>query len=187
MNNIHLNNYLNLLYMSYYENNFVEKNMENYNNLEEGYNDGDSFYYLTENEQIVDVLDDNIYQEDNYLEHMENQRQSQIKQAEVNPVNPVVNPVNPVVNQVNPVVNQVIPFAPAPNVVKSKKHKKSKSGEKLNWLYILLVIVIISLITYFLIDQKIIKIPSFGSSASTSSPSSSSFKSTLGSTFMSLK
>jgi len=184
MNNIHLNNYLNLLYMSYYENNFVEKKMENYNNLEEGYNDGDSFYYLTENEQIVDVLDDNIYQEDNYLEHMENQRQSQIKQAEVNPV---VNQVNPVVNQVNPLVNQVIPFAPAPNVVKSKKHKKSKSGEKLNWLYILLVIVIISLITYFLIDQKIIKIPSFGSSASTSSPSSSSFKSTLGSTFMSLK
>jgi hypothetical protein len=171
--------------MSYYENNFAEQNIDDYNNdynnLEEGYNNGDSFYYLTENEQVIGGLDDNIYQEDNYennYEHMEDQRQAQIKQ-EVDPVAPRV---------FAPVAPRVAPqrVATAKNIVKAKKVKKAKTEMKLNWLYVLLVIVIISLIAYYLIDQKIIKMPSFGSSGSTSSPSSSSFRTTLGSTFMSL-
>lgn len=152
--------------MSYYEDNFVEQNMENYNNLEEGYNNGDNFYYLTENEQAVGGLDDNIYQEeDNYVEHMSEQRQAQTQQA---------------------VVPLPVPMVAAKTQVKVKKVKKDKAQAGLNWLYILLVIVVISLIAYYLIDKKIIKMPSFGSSGSTASPSSSSFGTTLGSTFMSL-
>ncbi len=155
--------------MSYYENNFIEQNNVEYNNLEEGYDNGDNFYYLTENEQAVTGLDDNIYEEDNYVEHMQPQRQEQV-------------------------IQQVAPLAPVAVVaplVKDKKVKKekAKAKAKLDWLYVLVIILIIALVAYYLIDKKIITLPSFGSSGSTSSPSassSSSFKSTLGSTFMSL-
>jgi hypothetical protein len=157
--------------MSYYENSFIEQNNTEYNNLEEGYENGDNFYYLTENEHQINGLDENIYNEDNYVEHMEPIRQEQVPQQ---------------------VPQQVRSFAPvsvtAPQV-KAKKVKKEKTKAKLNWLYVLVVILIIALVGYYLIDNKIIKLPSFGSSSSTSSPSassSSSFKSTLGSTFMSL-
>jgi len=151
--------------MSYYENNFIEENNADYNNLEEGYENGDNFYYLTDNEQQVAGLDENIYNEDNYVEHMEPIRQEQVSQ-QVRPVAPV---------------SVIAPL------VKDTKVKKDKKKTKLNWLYILIVILVIALVGYYLIDNKIIKIPSFDSSSSTASPaSSSSFKSTLGSTFMSL-
>jgi hypothetical protein len=154
--------------MSYYENNFFEENMENFNNLEEGYDNADNFYYLTENEQSVAGLglNDNIYEEDNYVEHMENQRQVQVAAEQSGLTGP----------------NVQVPIIPVSKVVKSKKSKKSA----MNWLYVLVIILVISLIAYYLIDSKIIKLPSFGSSTSTSSPTSSTFRATLGSTFMSL-
>ena len=43
--------------MSYYENNFIEQNMENFNNLEQGYDSENNFYYLTENEQTNSIND----------------------------------------------------------------------------------------------------------------------------------
>lgn len=154
--------------MSYYENNFIEQNNAPYNNLEEGYDNGDNFYYLTDAEQQVGGLDENIYNEENYVEHMQPVREEQVQQQ--------VKPVAPVATVATATLT----------ALKDKKVKKEKAKAKLNWLYILVVILVIALIGYFLIDKKIIKLPSFGSSASTSSPSSSSFKSTLGSTFMSL-
>ncbi len=149
--------------MSYYENNFIEQNNATYNNLEEGY-DNDNFYYLTDAEQQVSGLDENMYIEDNYVEHMESPRQEQvITQVPALPVPTVV-----------------------PTQVKDKKEKKVKKDKNLNWLYILVVILVIALIAYYLIDKKIISIPSLTSS-STASPSISSFNTnTLGSTFMSL-
>ncbi len=150
--------------MSYYENNFIEQNNATYNNLEEGYDNGDNFYYLTDAEQQVAGLDENIYNEEPYVEHMQPVRQEQVYQ-QIQPVAPV-----------------------ATTVIKAKAKKEKKA--KLNWLYVLVVILVIALVGYYLIDKKIIKLPSFGSSKSSSgfasSPSSSSFKSTLGSTFMSL-
>jgi hypothetical protein len=143
--------------MSYYENNFIEENNATHNNLEEGYDNGDNFYYLTDNEQLVSGLDENMYNEDNYIEHMEPLRQDQVSQ------------------QVQPVQVQV----------QNKKVKKENVETKLNWLYVLIAILVVALVGYYLIDRKIITMPSFGSSSSTSSPSSS-FKTTLGSTFMSL-
>jgi len=149
--------------MSYYENNFIEQNNTTYNNLEEGYDNGDNFYYLTDAEQQgngLTSLDENIYNEDTYVEHMEPARQEQVY------------------NQ----TQAIAPVAVLPSV-KDKKVKKTKA--KLNWLYVLVIILGIALVGYYLIDNKIISF-GFSGSSSTSSPSSSSLKSTLGSTFMSL-
>lgn len=150
--------------MSYYENNFIEQNMENFNNLEEGYDNADNFYYLTENEQNVTGLglNDNIYEEDNYVEHMDNQRQDQVLTQQPSSVG--------------------LTGGNNPSLTKPKKSKKSE----INWLYVLVVILVISLIAYYLIDSKIIKLPSFGSTTLATSTTSSPFRNTLGSTFMSL-
>jgi hypothetical protein len=151
--------------MSYYENQYFEPNIETFKNEDDGYDNEDNFYYLTENEEskksnYVDELDnfyqeDNIYQEDNSLEHM-NQVPSPL------PSNPTL-------------------------VVKHKKSKKTKKTKKsINWVYTFLAIFIIALIFYYLIDQKIFTLPEFSTSSPSPSASVSVSSSSLGSTFMSL-
>lgn len=174
--------------MSYYENNFIEQDIENYNN-------SDNFYYLTENEQAVEGLDDNIYKEDtqdNYVEHMGHASitDGAQKQVQFSPAPQVPQIIVSVPTSVPTSIPKSVPKEVKRDVKSVKEVKKDNKVKKeagLNWLYVLLLIVLISLGVYYLIDNKMITIPSFGSSASTASPSlSSSFKSTLGSTFMSL-
>ena len=118
------------------------------------------FYYLTENKDEVnevnnDELNDNIYQED--FQHGNQHIYS--PSSPTKPTQPTV-PVKPITT-------------PTPSSSSNYLQKK--------WLYIFLLILVIALVAYFLIDKKYIKLPSF-ESKSTFSPSSS----TLGSTFMSL-
>lgn len=142
--------------MSYNENNFIN---ENENNFEEGFNNDDNYYYLTENEQSL--LNDNIYDEDNYVEHMDPSGRFAMQEPHMQ--------------------QNLQPHMPVNQPLSQPKQKKSK----INWLYVFLIIILIAIVIYYLIDRKYITVPSFRPS-STYSPSSSSFKNTLGSTFMSL-
>jgi hypothetical protein len=80
--------------------------------------------------------------------------------------------------------------APSTAAVAPTKKDKYKSKGYMKWTYIYLIIIVIAIVMYYLIDQKMITLPesltgsssfSFGSSSSPSSPFN-----TLGSTFMSL-
>jgi len=157
--------------MSYYENKYFEPNMENFKTDNDGYDNEDNFYYLTENEEskknnYVDELDhlykednvykeDNIYQQNNSIEHMNAVANSESNKSEM-------------------IVKDT----------KSKSKKAKKAKVSINWVYTFLAIIIIALIFYYLIDQKIFKLPEFSTSSPSASVSVSS--SSLGSTFMSL-
>lgn len=82
-----------------------------------------------------------------------------------------------------PVHNKSLPIPNAHKFTYNKSlpvpSKKNKSNN--TWLYIILVILLIALIIYYVIDNKLIKIPK-----NTFNPSASASSSTLGSTFMSL-
>ena len=91
------------------------------------------------------------------MSHYNNNIEHMQSVQEHSPVNPTIIPI------VNPIVE--------------KKLKKRSNM----WLYVFLLILIIALVIYFLIDTKIIKMPSLVDS--TTSPSLSN---TLGETFMSI-
>lgn len=81
-------------------------------------------------------------------------------------------------------INQTVPVVPCPNQEKATEqsnYSRQNPEEKSNrWLFIFLLILIIALAMYYLIDKKIIELPSFESKKSIlSSPSSS-----IGETFM---
>ena len=153
--------------------------MANYNNLseefnEDGYDNENNFYYLTENEtnqpnHILNELNENIYQEDNIsqennIEHMQ--------QSNLSRVNNVTKPTQHVTK-------------PTQHVEKKQKIvKKESKPSSINWLYVFLIILVIALIVYYLIEKKYIKLPNFDSSSSSLSNTIS--PSSLGSTFMSL-
>jgi hypothetical protein len=156
--------------MSYYENNYFEPNMENFKNDNDGYDNEDNFYYLTENEEskknnYIDELD-NFYKEDTI-------NQDTINQDTINQEDKSIEHMKD--------VNK--------NESKSIKDKKTKKSKKvkavsINWIYTILAIFIIALIFYYLIDQKMFTLPDLTTSSPSQSVSVSS--SSLGSTFMSL-
>ena len=156
--------------MSQYDNNLLEE----FN--EDGYDNDKNFYYLTDNEanehyenNNVNELNEDIYQEDNNQEN--NNQEDNNKEDNIEHMKQykqhVLSPIQP-----QDVQKKV-------KIIKKESKKEIKSS--FNWLYIFLIILIIALVVYFLIEKKYIKLPSFGSSTSSVTSSSS-----LGSTFMSL-
>lgn len=123
------------------------------NNIENFNNlENDNFYYLTENENDKNNNYNNELNENIYNdEQIENIEHMENSQ--------------PVIDKTSKTVNV------------NKREKKSYRM----WLYIFLIILVIALVMYFLIDKKVIQMPSLLDSAS--SPTMSQ---TLGSTFMSI-
>jgi hypothetical protein len=126
------------------------------NNLEEGFNNDNNFYYLSENNQSVNQeshlteFNDSIYAETNFFEHLDNQ----------------------------PEVTVNAPTQTQTQTQPSSSVKSSKKMQSYRWLYIFFIFVLIALVGYLLVDQKIITLPSMDlptkysdfSISSTSSP-----------------
>jgi hypothetical protein len=130
--------------------------MSNYNLLDENNEDDNNFYYLTENEN--NQGDQN--NENNQNNYSLNELNENIYQDE--------NMIEE--NNIEHMKN---------TTTKSNKPNKNQVSKKefgFNWLYVFLIIIIISLVAYYLIQNKYFD----GSVSNTTSPSS------LGSKFMSL-